>query len=374
MISYKIWKFTIPDLMVVFLFLYFFIRYKKIYISKKSTNFYLIIFSFVIIFSFLFNINNEYLSYKEFVFSFIKLSFYLSSVVIIPGYISKNISKLNHIIKYSIYFICFFGIYQAVIFYSGIDAPSVIKIPFLELSGPETSISYGILRIKSIFSEPAVFGSFLNILYGYLLHYKYKINKFLHFLVVISVLMTLSLVAIGLLIINYIFYFLINKNIKINKKVIGVIFLIFFILLLMNNSFISMRLNSIINRGELSRNSSTIRLLGGWEYALNVPWFGIGLGNGSNYFKKNIDDYKFIADNGTVHNIFSVIWISSGILGLIIFLIYLFSITKTNRGFRWFIFAYCFGTGAFISFQFWFILILVESQNFLIRYKKRNYL
>lgn len=361
--DYSFFKIAISDLALLFLNIYSFLKLKKIHIQKYYIL--LVFFIFLTLLSSIININKIFFSKSEFLLSYFKLLFYFLSIILLPNLFSLNYSILIKILKRSLYILCLLGIYQLIVHKFFPNLPYNFKVPFISLDGGYKAMySYNNqFRIKSIFSEPAHFSIYINVIYAYLLHYKHNLRKRLHGLVIISTFLSFSLSGIVLLLTNFILLF---GNIFDNKR-ITITILIFFLLfsiLVFQNDYIIYRMDRL---SSLSEYSSADRLLGSWELAFNAPFYGVGVGNIVNYNKHSNFKFKFVKPDRKVHNIFAAILSSSGLLGLIMFLIFYFILIRKNFKFGIFLFISGFAWGKFNATPFWFFLILVSTYNYYLK-------
>ena len=129
------------------------------------------------------------------------------------------------------------------------------------------------------------------------------------------------------LMIALLFLFLLNKSKNIIRKhffiIMGGIFFIATFLYFSNNSIVGERLSSSSNTGDLSGRDDT------WLEMLPIvnvkPFFGIGH-NGFEYEVQYI-----FGESRSAHNVFLTVLITSGFVGLIFFLFFLFRIIKKAR-------------------------------------------
>ncbi len=357
---------AISDIAVIVLLIYI-LFFTKIRIYKKKYNIILIVFWVITGISGLLNVvaNSNYFIFTEFVISYLKLSLYILFFLIAPYYFSARLNKLNNIITNSLVIICILGIYQIVVynFFPKLPYSLASEIGLIQNKGGiSTMISYGgKFRIKSIFAEPSIFAIYSTLLYSYILHYRIKISRWVHLLVNVSIILSFSMSGIGLLFINY--FLLFFKYYKKNKKylIYVLIVLTIFSISIITNDYLSYRIARII---DLSEGSSNTRLLGAWEIALKAPVYGVGLGH-SRIYNSYIgqDNLKFHISGKGVHNTFAVILTTTGYLGLLLFLIFIYYLFRRNFIFGLFFIASGFGWGYFNVIPIWMILSLVATTN-----------
>jgi hypothetical protein len=368
--DYHIGPFVISDLALLFLILTALLRVDKF--TLRTYHIVLLLFWFSALIISLSNMNEEYFSIASFILSFSKFSLYIISLFILPPFFKENYEKLNKIIKNSVVIMCVLGLYQFISHYVFPFFPYSFTHPLISnRHGLDSMISYGgQFRIRSIFSEPAHFSIYLTILYFYLVKVK-KATPFVHILVFISVILTLSMGGLALLILVYFINFLRNLVHQGNFKVItcAVLGILIFGLFAFTNDYITSRISNI---SSLKEGSATTRLLGGWEYALNTPVSGIGFGNVENYYNQNLVSEDLSYAKGNVHNILALTYIISGVVGLFLFVLFILLLFQKSVYSTLFIFATFFAWGAFNTTNLWFILILFSVYDYYINNKLKN--
>lgn len=355
------------------LFIFYLFKDPKIY--KTNSNLFLFLFIFFNLLS-LVNIFETYFEFSNFLLPFLKLLILIFGFMIFSyNLMQKDVILIDKFIKYSILILTFLGFYQLIVHYFFPSLPYSLSISFLESRGYSSMISYGgQFRIKSIFSEPAHFAIYLNMLYFFILNYNIKFNYKNHFFVNFIIFITLSMSGLILLFVNHSIK-LIQKY-KIEKKVLLIIlFLLVISIIYFNVDYVNNRINNIVS---LKEGSGSVRLLGGWELAKYTDMLGIGLGNIESFVSELINNnvqLNYTKQSGSIHNSLSVVLITSGYLGLITFLLFLFSLYK-NKINLLFVLALMFSWGRFNTAPFWFFLVLVfvyENQDFFSKKKGGEY-
>lgn len=353
--NYYIAGISFADIFLFLLMLYVLYKNKKISIKKRHL---MLIYFWLVtgVFGIL-NISESYFSINNFLFAYLKLSFYILCILIIPPYLAKNIDKTNIIIINSFVFISLLGVYQLIAHFLFPSLPYSLTHELISSrTGYDSMISYGgQFRIRSIYSEPAHFAIYLNILYAYLLHSNVKLNKWIHFLFVIVVTLTFSMSGIALMIINYLIFLFRMNLFSVRTIIYSIAFLILSVFIL-SNDYVWRRVNRIVT---LTETSGSVRLLGGFELSQYFPFYGVGIGNLENYYSSLTVPLMYVT-SGQLHNIIPVIIGISGWIGLFVFLLYILSYFKLNKGLFIFLIGSFFAWGYFNAPPFWFFLILFE--------------
>jgi len=357
--NYYLFRFTVSDLFLILLVLYVFFKQRRI--ALKRYHLLLLLFWFLTGAFSLLNLHAGFFSFEDFILPYAKFTLYIVSFIVLPPYFVKNFDTLNKIIVNSLIILCGLGIYQLIAHYF---------FPFLPYSlapgmlcsriGYDSMISYwGVFRIRSIYSEPAHFSIYINLLYAYLLHNNIRLKLWVHLLIIGTVGFTLALSGIGLLVLNYFLLSIKNKVVKTKKAILITLGSVGILAIIINNVYVMTRIGNIIS---LTDGSGTKRLLGGFELAKEFPFYGIGIGNLENFYYSLNKTFEY-ATSWTIQNIIPIILSYSGIVGLILFLAFLYQLNKNNIFLGIFLFGTFFTTGYFNTTPFWFFLILIATGN-----------
>ena len=217
----------------------------------------------------------------------------------------------------------------------------------VNISGNEFGIQaaehIGLLRTNGIFYDPSILSTYLImhiVLFTYILVFKkIKLNKFIRGILVTSVL-TASialgfagnraiylLYAIFILLVLYIKKFNIARTLKLfNKAIIIVVIIIF--------PLISYIFNRFASFPEIfSYYGSASYRLDMMKYALRLGFlfpFGVGLNLSPYYLATAFPYEKFVFDPTYPHSLFFQIFAETGIVGLFLFLIFLYLIFRDD--------------------------------------------
>lgn len=351
----------LTDIIFIVLFINFVIKTKKIFI-KEIVKLRWILFLFLLVF--LLNIFSS-TSFFVSLFKWLKLV----ELIALGYYVFKNKEiftnkAISNILFVELVFFSLIGIFQVyqgqtiggIFYYLGERNFSTITpgIALINICGNN------ILRIYSTFSHPNSLAGFIGVIFIYLLFNKPDFNKYIlifgYVIAVVVLVLSFSMeafVAMALSLIFYLFY----KNRKIGKRSIGkyLLFTIIFslILMLLSNKLIQTRLSL----NESIRQRLELNLISG-----NVSKNYFLLGSGLNTFIITEAKYSNIKNTvwllQPVHNIFLLIFVESGILGLLFFYIVLNKLMSTNRVLNnkcaVMIFVYILTTGMFD--HYWFSL------------------
>ena len=309
----------IIDILILFYILFNIKNLVKILKNKNNLKFILL---FLLIFIILLSMNNNIIS----LYLIIRI-FYLIIFFIILFFEKINKEKIYLTIIYS-------STLQAIISILQFYKQSIISNKYLGLAskfasdlGPSIIEGNGlrILRGYGFFTHPNILGFYLIIGTILLIYFIFKNNKyknlyyFLFGLNIICIIFSFSrLIYIFLLITIFFSFILYKKNIK--EKI--VILIICFSLILINLSFIKIRINT---DSRLNINSNKERVL---EYNnFNLKDFnvikGVGIRNYTFYILDRFPDIK-IWELNPIHNIYLLSIIESGILLSLLFFILLF--------------------------------------------------
>lgn len=343
-------RFNFSDILLIIFLLYSVVKYKFIF---KGTDLFILLIWISGMVPFFRNLDESYFKISDFILTYAKFTVYLLTILILPKYLEKDMEKTTNSIKFSILIIAFLGITQFILYNIPITRNIIID-------NFEGSISYGMFRVTSIFSEPASF-SLVSLLYVYLVYSKVKLSWKFHFILLLTIGLTVSFTAISILALGLIIIYL--KNIK--KFIpLSLVVLVVFILLYNYVPLINTHTNNLIT---LNNSSAVTRVYGGLEYAIRSP-FGVGMGQIENYYEvyKESLNLKYIStESGTVTNVFAAMILTLGIIGTLLFITYLSIITKDNIRIIIIFFIYFFSTGQFNTSIFFIVAsILIATHTF----------
>lgn len=289
-------------IVVTFLAMTFQFRFKKFQLKWLLLSFGMICFHLVLQY-FL----NENFVLKVGITGAIKLLFYLFITVGIYNYIRRNQLEIT-MIKWNLFIsliVILLGIFITFELYRETRIPQEIfwKFTRRDIYSYYFESNPAIIRTRSIFSEPAHLGFYLNTLFAATLFYfkGEKINPFFSLVLALGVLLTFSYSMIGIMII---ISFLKIGNLFLNKKLKWNHWMWIIPLILIG---ISIPLWNIINTTLIQRSiailtgedtSARMRLLDSWQYT-NRENILIGNGIGHTPIVTNIYSYM-LSDLGVI--------------------------------------------------------------------------
>lgn len=203
----------------------------------------------------------------------------------------------------------------------------------------------GIPRFSGVFEEPAWFGWNLNLIIAIILQYQYTFRKQIlkfseYILIFCAYSLTLSVSAIGcLILIIGAYYFLSAKK---NKLKLILSFILFWVISFFSIRFLLLdRIEKIITGAD---GSSNFRLIGSWNSLMTVlsndPFTGYGLGDSNKEIYHILHSNDFCDLTITIsdmvildqHNMFFQVICSLGIIGGLLFCIFLHGLSLKKSG------------------------------------------
>lgn len=326
------------------------------------------------------DLNSErYYSSSSFANNMLRFSIYYLGFITLPKFFI-NKERLNILFKNLIYatiIISIIGIIQFFLIRFNIKAE--IRIANI-LTNKNSSVE--IDRITSVFSEPAHLSIYLGMILSlsfnfYKNHPKPKLYKYLVVLVALNLVLATSLT--GFLMLMYLLFMMfydtdqtkggLARKLKSTFILLFVSFIVFIVVLQIDflNDKIFERFYSV---AEMDDGSANQRLLGGFEFASSVlsehPVTGVGLGQSAAYYNSS----NFVLANywvgeeeggGGVNNIFISTFIQSGIIGLLLFSLFIVNLYKDNKYLLFMCIIICFSWGYFNTPLFWFYFFISKA-------------
>lgn len=259
--------------------------------------------------------NNEVFILKTGLAAFIRITYYVALVVGVYNYVKdqKLEVKFLKIINIIAVAICFIGIYITIALYSNGQLPYEFFWEFTrtDLLSYAFNENLDFIRTRSIFSEPAYLGYFLNIVLAmnYFNKVNVKIKKGFTILISLTLFLTFSYSAIGIMLMIQGLYFIDKINLKNFKwtKTTTVSALLFIVVVIFSWDLIN---ETIINRtidilsGE--DGSAYFRIIRSWDYVNTEHIF---LGNGIGHTPNIWNIYAYIlSDLGLIAFILSCLF------------------------------------------------------------------
>ncbi len=327
----------------------------------------------------------------EYVKSFTKLSFYGVVFFLFTTYFRRiTRDRLHTVILFVVVINSFIAIYILAVLVFNLPLPYKF-FWYGHLDAYSTNNLYrlsGMVVARGTLSEASVFGLVQNLGLAFLYFSpvsQVRMNKWLHMLVVISILFTISLSAYIVLALNLILHAFKNKFYGV-LRVIGIVILITVLALLVPRFMfsvvtISKRINEVVIGTDHSAN---VRLKDSWDgpfKAINdSPIVGTGLGNLGQFVLLNLSSTRYTPMEGSEgFNIPAYILGSTGISGLIFFALLIANLIKLNVFGGMVFIATLFASNNFLDPSFWIFYILFilmfegkERRNDLTYYPKKN--
>ncbi len=293
-------------------------------ISRLQTQIYVIITAFVsinFVIQYFFNENFHIMSgfigtMKVYLYLFVSILFY--------NYIaSEHLEKrFLNFLNVGAIIVCVLGLYINLSIISNGILP--YKFLWLFTRSDLSSYTYGayssIIRMRSIFSEPAHLGFFLLAVLGfsYFNKFEFKISKKVELLILGSLVLSLSFSALAVLAVMKFLHMMKEKSfLRFLRSYKSVLLLLVFVIILIFNwdTFITTILSRIQRIFIGSDTSANARLLDSWSY---VHLENLVLGNG-------------ISNTPTIYSNFAYVISDLGVVGLLIFLMYNLKLFSQNK-------------------------------------------
>ncbi len=235
----------------------------------------------------------------------------------------------------------------------------------------------GFYRIKSTFTEPSYFGIYLVSIFYITTQLEIKNKQKFQLLLLLFIGLTVSLTAfilIGFVIVIYLF----KKKLFAYKYLVA-LFLVLLALPSLTTIIIERLIETVtsLEQGDLSGSEgSRINSLSVmFQYLAEQNPIKLLIGEGYSYYSEWLIDrfsgYPLIGySRGQIFNAFAVIGISLGVIGLILYTIFFFSLAGSND-FKFyeilFHFIIQFSLAFFVGYLFWSVLMLIKFKNIIKR-------
>jgi hypothetical protein len=368
-IDYGINGILISDIILIFLLITVFVKSPNIKLAadkKYLIGYILLILSGVI--SLLLNYTKAYFDVSNFLFSFVKLNIYLIAIVILPPYIKSKNVNVEKIIRGFFVFSTAAAIFQKVVvtFWGrGYWKIYTFGSSYFNINRDYSMFTNtGMLRVRSVFSEPAHFVTYLSLLFGILLFTRnIKLNKTMHVLYISSILLANSVSGYFLMLAIYAMYFVKLKTIKsiLITSISITAFISIATFFVLRNEYI---INRIINTFAFKDQSGVFRLFSGFLFLKETPWYGVGVGNIDGYFFSTaLSNSLIFSGSGQFYNNIAIAIISLGYIGLIGFLFVHIGCIKKNYKMLILLLLTHFTWGKLFTINIWIIMIFFITLN-----------
>lgn len=281
----------------------------------------------------------------------IKLLLYVTFFFVFVNYCKKtdNSKKLIKYIERTTLILIFLGFYVNLSIYLNDSLGHQILWTFTRNDPASYLYSGGysnIIRMRSLFSEPANFGIYLNFVLSIFIFGRNvkERNKKIEFISIVSIICTFSFGSIITMLLVKLVDILKNSNLKdlVKNKSSYMLLLTFsFVVFYFRENIettILMRFSNILSGNDLS---ATSRLLFSWQNVNNI-FVGNGFGN-----------------SGILYNVYAYILSDLGILFFLIYLIVSFKIINSNFWLGTIFIMINFQKGGYLGPMFWMMLILI---------------
>ena len=389
LISFFEWKFSDISIAEIcsILFISYTLIYKNYSISKSFLIPFYILCTFVVwvITSYFFLDSNIYFNTSSFRNNLIRLIFYTLGFYSITNFFKNDVYfyKVIKGLEIILVIVCILGIIEFFLSVVNIDITFFIH-------GKRSS------RASSIFSEPAHFSIFISISIFLVIRYYNLYNKLdnikhLVYLVFFTLLFSFSMVGYSFFVLLLIHYLILSGRVKKGKLIesyLPLILLLFvvFIGLLQTGAFQDLIVKRFDNISSGTDGSTSHRLYGAFEILKVLKGETLIVGNGLSklnpffatytYHFKNFYIAPEDAPNIGLNNIISQITIDTGIVGILLFILFVFSFTRKHLVFFIVFIVFCFSWGFFNTPFFWFYIyisyVIIDKQNVLVN-ESRNY-
>lgn len=368
--DWRVYNVAISDIILIIIMASLFFKRS---IRMKSKQLLLYVWVLALVFS---NIGFNLLFNTQFVSSdgirgLLKVLLYMTAMMTLYNHIIFNHlqRKLLNILSITTVVICIIGIYISLAIYLNGILPYEFFWKFTRTDlASYTYRGWGrnIIRARSVFSEPAYMGYYLNSILGifYFNKDKHKIDKKVDTLITVTILLSFSfsaIVVMGIIrVLHYIDYKKIHGILK--PKYIFSAFVILVMVVLMwdiIDKTIIIRTQQILSGAD---GSATARLLGSWAH---INKDNIFIGNG-------------IGNTPPLWNVFAYVLSDLGLIVFIVCIIFTALLCYLNLKMGLLFILQGFQKGAYLGVGFWIFMLLViiyiEKRNDnMMRFEKENY-
>lgn len=333
-IDYQMGPLSLSDISLLLLIIMAIVHSRKLEISKIEIAVFLLM-TIPILCSTVLNFYKPYFNSMDFILSLGKLTVYLSGILFVPQFLKlKNIKIYAILEKYLLIAVTGGLLQYFIVFVFGRDSWPLYDLGghFFGLETEGTMFNnVGMMRARSFYSEPANFAIHISLIFAFLLFNKnYKIAKNFHIIYVVGVLCANSISGYGIMAMMYMVYFIdFTNRKKIQRMFFGGAFSLFAVIcVLAQNDYLR---NRLINLFSLKDHSGVVRTIGGFYFLEYVPWYGVGIGNHTNYYQElAINNTLWFSGSGEFYNNILLAIITMGYVGMIVFILYQYVILRHN--------------------------------------------
>ncbi|WIV12076.1 hypothetical protein [Proteiniborus sp. MB09-C3] len=285
--------------------------------------------------------------------SILKVSYYLIIIISLYNYIRSKKLELEFIkvLNITAALMCIIGIYISLAIYSSGILPYEFFWKFTRMDvssyiykGYEMSS----VRARSIFSEPAHLGFYLNFILGinYFNKSKHEINKISNILITVTVLLTFSYSSVLVLLLMKIMYYWnierVSKLIVGQKYIVGILILAILIFAFWGTieKTLIERTTEALSGGD---GSAKARVFGSWDY---INKGNILMGNG-------------IGNTPEIYNVYAYILSDLGLVSFTIFCLMSLLILFENFKIGMLFIILNFQKGGYLASGYWILLLIL---------------
>lgn len=362
-IDYRVGLFSIAEYALFALCLIAFIKGGRVKADKKEMLL-LAGLEVCILISLIFNLTSAHFSLVDFLMTFIKFNLYVICIYTVYPLLIKRKKSIKKVLAAYLTLASLGGIYQVIA---------------VRIFGRENWLLYGLgghlfgiegeagmfnvlgmMRARSFYSEPAHFVIHVSLVFGLLLLTGYVSNKkiYLHGFYLLAIICANSMSGYVIAIALYTLWLLKNFNAKklVQTLAIGGVLLVVGVIFVLSNDYLSQRLVYIFTGQD---GSASARVLEGFKFLEYTPFFGVGLGNNSNYIAKIFEAHGGVITNELYNNIILAI-VTTGYIGAVFFILYQGRVFKKNKGLFWLLMLTHFAWGKLWAAPMWIFILLYK--------------
>jgi hypothetical protein len=342
---------TFSDAFLILVLFSLFIRGYVGFERKQFIGFYVVLayLMFNFFFQFIFNQDFDYISG---VIGTLKVVLYFSTILFSYNYITNNQLQKKFISYLGVgaIFVCIIGLYIYISIMLNHSLPYRFLWTFTrnDLNSYTLGAFTSVIRMRSIFGEPAHMGFYLLLVLGvsYFNNFNFRLSKLSEGFIIISLLLSFSFSTIAILGIIKTLDLVKSRSITYldrGKYLFMASLMVLFIFLLANPTFniaIVSRVSRIFSGADTS---ASVRLLGSWSH---INSSNLILGNG-------------ISNSPLLFNNFAYVITDLGLLGLLLFLYYNLKIYVHSAYFLLLFVLLNFMKGGYLGAGYWVFLLVI---------------
>lgn len=221
-------------------------------------------------------------------------------------------------------------------------------------------VNNGMVRARSVFSEPAAYTVGLSLCFLLLLYNRIQaIKLFDHIVYLTGIVSANSVSGYAMAAAIYAFYFFRVRNPRLFKRTLLLLLpAAAAALFLATNGYV---LGRVKNLFALKDRSGVVRTVGGFYFLKYTPFYGVGLGNQANYYHSldsGVREMEWFSGSGEFYNILLVAVITMGYIGMAGFLLLLWQILRKDIRLFFSLLVVFMSTGRLFTPSIWVFLIL----------------